>query len=375
MLNLVNYLKMFSASIVLFCAALNAVPAEEKQNEIPESTNQDTKMHVVLAMPFKPGFPFDPHWYTPEYITYIANRLPSDRYYVTGYFVSLENIPQFLDDMEALYAQEKNLVVLNFCDGGEWDGYPGLSVITKWKAHPVSKLIRMTGSDDIFILNSDNKVKMNSYIQQASLKALPQTSVPFDMIDTTDFKALVAKEGLDQHWPLFCKLNIGAGALGIGDSSICKNIDELIVQMKKMHKDYPISDILIQPYLPGPEYTILVLKDKVFAAVQRDFHNPYNLMLEDYLTGVRPPEEEITYRQAPMYAQTLALKVIQAIPGKPHYTRVDMRDDGKGNTYVIDINDRPGIGDPSTVKYMLDFNHLSESQLLQDIVETASILQ
>lgn len=331
----------------------------------------DHKTHVVVAMPFKPGQPFDPNWYTPEYVDYIKNLLPADRYEVMGYFVSLQNIPTFLNDMKTLNEKEK-VVVFNVCDGGEWDGYPGISVITMWKKHPVNGLVAMSGSDDDFIYNSDNKNKMNGFLAKAGLPSLPQVLIAPQDIGKVDLTALLAKEHLDKSWPLFCKLNIGAGALGIGSISVCHTMAELSAQLENMHKNFPKSDIIVQPYLPGPEYTVLVVKDKVYVGVQRDFHNRYNVMEEDYLHNTATVGEEITFHAAPERVNQLAVKAVQAIPGKAHYTRVDMRDDGKGNTYVIDINDRPGFGEPSTVKCMLNFHHLSEAQLLLNIIETSS---
>lgn len=371
MLNLINGSKFFCTFIVLFCSALNVLSACEDSQEMTKADLlPENKTHLVVAMPFQPNLPLDPHWYTADYVDYIASLLPSERYSVSGYFVSLQNIPQFLDDMQALQAQKKNVRILNVCDGGEWDGYPCISVLTQWKEHPVSALIPMTGADAQFILNSDDKTTMQSYISQANLKALPQALVAAQTLDKINLSSLLEKQQLDQAWPLFCKLNIGAGALGISPASICQNIEELTAQLHKVQADFPKSDILIQPYLAGPEYTIFVLKERVYVAVQRDFHNPSNLMLEDYLTDVSKADEEISYYPAPQHVQDLAIKAIQAIPGKHHYTRVDLRNDAKGNTYVLDINDRPGFGNPSTIKCMLDFHHLSEAQLLLDIVET-----
>lgn len=376
MCGLYRYMKIcFWSLMVLMSAALTAAPASHSLKY--KKPKKEDKVHVVVAMPFRPNMPFDPHWYTPEYVKYIADLLPAERYNVTGYFVSLENIPKFLDDMKALHDQKEKVCVLNVCDGGEWDGYPGISVLRAWEKHSVNGLIPMSGADAEFIFNSDDKAKMNAFIGKAKIKALPQALVDAEELHKDDLESLlrasIKKEHLDESWPLFCKLNIGAGALGIGASSICHNISELVAQVQKMHLNFPKSDLLLQPYLPGPEYTVFVLKDRVYVAVQRDFHNSYNVMEEDYLTGINPVEEEITYHPASKHAQQLALKAIQAIPGKHHYTRVDLRDDGKGNCYVIDINDRPGFGNPSTVKSMLEFHHLTEAKLLLDIIETCSI--
>lgn len=368
-----HYTKFFFVILTFLCYSLSAV-SMGKIPRIAPGLKKDKKMHVVVAMPFQPNIPLDPHWYTEEYVKYIENLLPSDKFTVSGYFVSLATIPQFIEDMKALYDKEKNVRVLNVCDGGEWDGYPGISVVRMWEKHPVSRLVPMTGADTEFIFNSDDKTKMNLFIRKAKLKSLPQILVTTQQFDKTDVSGLIAKEGLDKMWPLFCKLNIGAAALGIGPSSICHNIEELKIQLQKVHTEFPKSDIIVQPYLVGPEYTILVVNDEVYAGVQRDYHNHYNIMLEDYLLGVRPTEEEITFYPAPKRIQRLAVKAIQAIPGKHHYTRVDLRSDANGNTYVIDINDRPGIGNPSTVKCMVEFHQLTEAGLLLHLIESAGFV-
>lgn len=360
MTNLNTLIINFSICLALLLSLLNTISAAE----LPH------KKQVVVAMPFRPNMPFDPNWYTPEYVQYIANLLPADRYQITGYFVSLENIPKFIQDMEALHAKNKNLCILNFCDGGEWDGYPGISVTENWEKSSLNGLVPFSGANTEFIYNSDDKMRMQSHIAKAKLKSPPQALLQAKKIGKLDLEKLVVKNKLNQSWPLFCKLNIGAGALGISRSSICNNVSELEAQLQKIHEMFPKSDILVQPYLKGPEYTVLVMKDRVYAGVRRDFHNPYNLMEEDYLHDPNHIGEEITYYAAPNDVQELALKAIQAIPGKHHYTRVDLRGDGKGNVFVIDINDRPGFGNPSTVKCMLDFFHLPESQFLQDIIET-----
>lgn len=369
-----NIFKLFFVTTFTF---FTGVYATQDLKSVADTTSQDSKadhrVHVVVAMPFQQNKPFDPHWYTPEYVDYIAKLLPADHYRVTGYFVCLQNIPQFLDDMKALHDKHENLCVLNFCDGGEWDGYPGISVTRLWEQHAINTLVPISGADTQFIYNSDNKNIMNSHIKRAGLKSLPQVLIPAEIPGDQKLHDMLVRARLSKAWPLFCKLNIGAGALSIGSSSVVHNFVELKAQLKKMHEQFPTSDILVQLYLPGPEYTVLVLKNRVYVAVRRDFHNEYNLMAEDFVMGIRPLEEEITFLPAPEYAQKLALKAIKAIPGIHHYTRVDLREDGKGNTYVLDINDRPGFGEPSTVNYMLQFHKLDAAKLLKDIVDTCTI--
>lgn len=322
-------------------------------------------------MPRRVSGPLDSHWYTLAFSQYIQDMLPANHFTVSSYFVSLKNISLFLDDVLKMRSEHPDLCVLNVCDGAEWDGYPGISVVKAWENHPVNGLVKMSGADSEFILNSDDKTLMQSHLKRAGLQALTQAFVPYDSFEEQNFSSIISKSGLNHHWPLFCKLNIGAAATGISPASICQTHEELDKQLKKLHKQYPKTDLLIQPFLSGFEYTVLVVRDKVYAAVRRDYHNPSNLMAENYLINANDNvDDQITFHPAPKQVQQLALDAIKAIPGRHHYTRVDIRADAKGNFYVIDINDRPGLGNPSTVKCMLDFNHIPESQLVQDILKT-----
>lgn len=328
----------------------------------------NTKIHLVVAMPFQEDVPFDPHWYTPEYVDYIANLLPNDKYEVSGFFVSLQNISQFIDEMQKLYTQRGNIQIFNVCDGGEWDGYPGVSLLKEWEKHSIKEVVPMTGADAEFIINSDDKMIMNSHLHRANLNSLQQILLSARQIDDVDLPLLIKKNKLDLAWPLFCKLNVGAAALGIGAESVCRNITELKTQVHKLSTRFPESDILVQPYLSGREYTVLVLKDQPYFAVVRSFQNPLNIMLDDYLFGLRPVSEELRYSSVPFEIQAIAVKAVQAIPGRHHYTRVDMREDEKGNVYVIDVNDRPGFGGNSSVTTILEHYQMNESKLLQDIL-------
>lgn len=366
-----KYFRNFAFASVLLTLLLGFFVACDTPQKEPQATSAK-KTHLVLAMPFRgSGYSLDPHWYTPEYANYLANLLPADKYTVTGYFVSFDNIPTFLDDMLNLSIFE-NVRVFNLCDGGEWDGYPCISLAEGWENHPVNDLIPVSGADSEFVINSDNKTTMQSHLAKANLKSISQVLVPSELLNEEELAALLATEGLDKAWPLFCKLNIGAGAYGIDNTSVCHNLNELVAQLQKMHTLFPTSDLLVQPYLSGKEYTVLILKDRVYAAVRVDYHNRYNVMEDAFLMDPKLIDDEIAFYPAPEHVKDVALKAIQAIPGKHHYSRLDLRDDAEGNTYVIDINDRPGIGNPSRVKYLLEYLNLTESQFLCDVIDTCS---
>lgn len=336
------------------------------------ANDSSDKTFIVVALPCRYGYPLDAaHWYTEEYIDYIKTLLPSEKYDVQGYFISQRNISEFIADMKKIRMQRQNLKILNFCDGGEWDGYPCLSLLSAWERDPISKQIPISGANYEFILNSDNKMVMNEWLKKGHLNFLPQALITSELINDATIDTLIKQAHLEKSWPLFCKLNIGAGALGIDKTSICTNKEELLKQLQKMRADYPNSDILVQPYLSGKEYTVLIVNDRAFMSVERIYHNKYNIMLDEYLTGLRPVEEEISYAPSPKEVQNIAVKAVKAIPGKSHYTRVDLRTDHRGNIFVIDINDRPGFGNPSSINTMLFYHHLSDALLLQEIINSS----
>lgn len=357
-----SFLKNFVFYLLIIFYFVNPLIADDSSD----------KTFVVVALPCRYGYPLDAaHWYTEEYIDYIKTLLPSEKYDVQGYFISQRNIPEFISDIKKLHTQKQNLKILNFCDGGEWDGYPCLSLLAAWEKDPISRQIPISGANYEFILNSDNKMVMNEWLKKGHLNFLPQTLITSEPINDATIDKLIKQAHLDKSWPLFCKLNVGAGALGIDTSSICTNKEELLKQLQKMRSSYLTSDILVQPYLSGKEYTVLIVNNRAFMAVERIYHNKYNIMLDEYLTGLHPVEEEISYAPASEEVQNIAIRAVKAIPGKSHYTRVDLRSDHQGNIYVIDINDRPGFGDPSSINTMLSYHHLNAASLLIEIVNSS----
>lgn len=346
---------------IIFGALLTALPLTSIQ-----------ATHVVVAVPYRGDeAPFDPHWYSPEYIDYIATLLPKEEYTTSGYFVTLPTIPQFISDINDLAKQREDLIILNFCDGGEWDGYPGVSLLVAWEKDPIHLKVPMTGGDAEFVRNSDDKIRMGEWVAKAGLHQLPSLLLTSQETEERESIERVLNTEWDAKWPLFCKLNIGAGATGVTTQSVCRSVEELKTQVARMHAQFPTSDLLIQPYLSGSEYTVLVIGESVIAAVERRFHNNDNIMLDEYISDAVPIEDEITYSPAPPHVSEVALKAIAAIPGRHHYTRIDLRDDKEGNTYVIDINDRPGFGESSTVNTMLRYNGKSGADLLLNIIKTA----
>lgn len=63
------YLLFYLLSLIMCCPVLSAEAISEK---LESASTKESKVHLVVAMPFRPNLPFDPHWYTPEYVGYIA---------------------------------------------------------------------------------------------------------------------------------------------------------------------------------------------------------------------------------------------------------------------------------------------------------------
>ena len=360
---------LFSLSVCIFLGLIlfRFSPSVEKCDKL-----------VVVAMPHNPAVPFDPRWYTLEYYEYLKVLFPNDKYKTKEWFVSFNNIDLFLDDMQKLAKIDNEIVVLNLCDGGEWDGYPGITLMKKWEEHPVSKIVRMTGADTEFLWHSDHKARMQTHIHHAGLPTLPDLLLPHgrisSILENGKLDLLLVKEGLNEKWPLFIKLNIGAGALGVNALSVNHDLSSLKAKIVELHKNFPNSDLLIQPFLSGPEYTVLILHNTAIAAARREFNNPYQIVIGPQQLDLAGTEYGTKFGPAPDDVKELALKAVRAMPGIHHYSRVDVRADESGNLFVIDINDRPGFGPSNTLNIMLEYLQMDEADFIQRVVDSASIL-
>ncbi len=134
--------------------------------------------------------------------------------------------------------------------------------------------------------------------------------------------------------------------------------------------------VIIEKYIEGKEVHIGILNDRVLGGVEvrpsLEFYNyeaKYTAGLTEYIL---PPEiDETTYKKT----KDAALSAHMAL-GCRGATRVDLRIDGTGSPYVLEVNTIPGMTETSLLPKIaklegLDFARLVE-EMIKEVVERES---
>lgn len=147
-------------------------------------------------------------------------------------------------------------------------------------------------------------------------------------------------------FPAFVKPNGESRSIGISDRSVVKNREELVRQVAWVHQELE-QGALIEEYLPGDEYTVLmlgngehqeILPGKV--TVDEKCYGQYRILRSDLrgvgLTKVSIPEEHFEE------AVELTRKATDALKCMDH-VRADMRVGADGKLRIIEVNGIPGL--------------------------------
>ena len=271
----------------------------------------------------------------------------------------------------AARSRDAPTMVLNFCDGDDINGYPGLRVVEALEAAGVG----FTGADAAFFRLSTSKMAM----KRRFLSAGVPTAAWIEIRDPdADIDRAIDAIGL----PLFLKPDVGFGAAGISLRSVLHSrsaaIDHAAMLYRGVHGlRVAAGGILAEPFIQGSEYTVLLRSDaadeggvRVFVPCERVF-NPNLPVSERYLTFERyceeydqdtpPPSGSPYYRYATVVGdlgvrlQQLARSAFFALGGNG-YARVDIRrDDAAGALLVLEVNANCAIstGDTSSAGTIL----------------------
>ncbi len=148
--------------------------------------------------------------------------------------------------------------------------------------------------------------------------------------------------------PAFVKPNGESRSVGISDDSVVKTREELIRQVAYIHQELQ-QPALIEDYLPGDEYTVLmlgngsqqeILPGKV--SVDESCYGRHRILRSDLRgvgkTRISIPEDSDRLAEA----VSLTRKATDALHCLDH-VRLDLRVDGQGKLRVIEINGIPGL--------------------------------
>ncbi|MGB5986777.1 MAG: ATP-grasp domain-containing protein [Desulfobacterales bacterium] len=147
-------------------------------------------------------------------------------------------------------------------------------------------------------------------------------------------------------FPAFVKPSCESRSVGISDASVVHDRNQLARQVAEVHQRYR-QPALIEAYLPGPEYTVLMLANGSgqefltgVVEVEACYYGKYPILRADMrgvgITRIAIPETRV------QEAAELCRQAVGALNCLDH-VRVDMRVDGQGKLRIIEVNGIPGL--------------------------------
>ncbi len=221
-----------------------------------------------------------------------------------------------------------------------------------------------TGSDPLTLAVSLDKAMTKHYWQRWGLP-------------TADFGIVATMAELEQvqarlpAFPLFVKPLHEGSSKGISADSVVSNAAELSAQVDKVLLTYR-EPVLVEEYLPGPEYTAALLGTGATAQV---------LGLVRIANGVNGFEEKRQWQAGTFVPvdspglrkqlEELALEAYRSI-GCRDLGRVDIRLDREGYPQLVEINPLPGLSPVhSAVPAIARKAGLAHEQLIGRILQSA----
>ncbi len=330
-------------------------------------------------------------WVSPDYDTDVTRKQLASVFAAlfldwTWQPITFENMQEVVQNLSVL-SKERNIVVVNFCDGDDINGYPGISVIKLLEAHGMI----FTGANSNFYDITNSKIVMKKALLEAGVSTAPYAVI---LEPDKDIPGICDRLGT----PLIVKPAISAGSSGISLKSVVSSDEKVRLQFEELLKGkhgyhFSSDSIFVEKFINGQEFTVLVLgsashpeKLKFYPAIERVF--PSNLPdLERFLSFDRYwdiYEEETplaetfcSYQLATEELQSklteLSLRAFSAVGGSG-YGRVDIRMERETQElFVLEVNANCGISDDekTSVGNILLLSDTSFPELMSEIIAEA----
>jgi len=205
-----------------------------------------------------------------------------------------------------------------------------------------SETIGVSDSDDNWLADILDRKKI-PYIgpNAATMKALIHKTATHRILDkagiAVPYHYQIEREDPlpDLVYPAFVKPSFESRSVGISDDSVVHTPEALEKQVAYIHDTFE-QPALVEEYLPGREYTVLMLGSEV----DQSKFGKYPILRADLrgvgLTKIRPT----IHRRAEAVALT---RDAMAALGCLDHVRTDMRLDARGQLKIIEVNGIPGL--------------------------------
>ena len=174
----------------------------------------------------------------------------------------------------------------------------------------------------------------------------------------------------DLKFPAFVKPSYESRSVGISDNSVVHTPEELAAQVKFIHETYE-QPALVEEYLPGQEYTVLMLGNGEFqeflpgkVTVDPSLFGDYPILRSDLrgvgATKIKPVDG---LSEAAISVTRRAMETLNCLD----HVRADMRLDSQGNLKIIEVNGIPGLKPvKSWSPQIYTLHHPSEAGEMED---------
>lgn len=191
-------------------------------------------------------------------------------------------------------------------------------------------------------------------------------------------------EGREVGFPAIVKPAHGDGSVGINRGAVVEDAPALERQVTWFRQTLPERALLIQEYLPGPEYGLALLGNpgrlRALPMLQVDFSRlpdglPPILAFESK-TGPDNPYDQVSVVQASLDPARVELLVAQAGRlferlGCRDYARFDFRTGADGRIKLMEVNPNPAWSKEAKLAKMAAFGGVTYAELLATIVDEA----
>lgn len=270
-----------------------------------------------------------------------------------------------------IYSQLKSLsqkgydVFVNLCEGYlEWE-VPSIDLI--WFMEQLN--LPFTGPSAVLYDPSKELMKYVAYVAGVSTPA-------FVLSTSTEINALVSQQ---LKYPLFVKPAKAGDSLGVDEASLVYNAEQLKAKNKLIVEEF--GSALIEEYIEGREFTVLVLRDGkdakktiVYEPIEYVFPKGYAFKTYALKTKALHPGANIPVTDAALSLQlkTAAEKIFNGFSGVG-YARLDFRRNEKGVLSFLEINFTCSVfyedGYEGSADYILKHSGVSKGIFLEKIIE------
>ncbi len=181
----------------------------------------------------------------------------------------------------------------------------------------------------------------------------------------------------NMNFPLFVKPAKAGDSLGVDEHSLVHTQEELQQKINTLQDEY--NDILIEEYIDGREFTVLVMANanNTCTALQpveyifpegRQFKT-YALKTSELHLDANVPVKDVTLNDK---LKVAAENIFTAFNGKG-YARLDFRMNTNGEIYFLEINFTCSVfysdGYEGSADYILKYDGIGQQKFLQQIIE------